>query len=794
MSDSSTGVLKGRLQPLFAFGLGSALIGYLLGLSLGEIKAQVPPPPITSSGLNTQVSAPVVLPGGETQHNITGGTRPGGGGNLFHSFGEFGVPTNNIANFLNDSAQPTSNILGRVTGGNPSNILGAIQTEGFGNANLFIMNPAGIVFGPDASLNVGGSTHFTTADYLKLGDGVQFTALPNGQDALLSVAPVAAFGFLNSTPNAISVEGSTLSVNEGQDISLVGGDITIGSGLNASGGTVALASVASPGEILAGTYADAPNINGDSFGEKGTVTLQGGSTLNVSGDAAGTVVIRGGQLMMTNAVISADTVNQHGAPVAIDIETTGDISIATVDVPALTARTSGTGNAGEVQVSSGGNIDFSITAFFQFLIAMIDTQTSGPGNAGDVTLASVENLNVTGDLTLLPFTFLASTGTDGLFTGEGGDVSITAKNYTGINSRISTGNFFSFFNFGLGAGEAGDVTVSVEETIDLSFSNIITDSFDPIFLTGANSGNITLTAKDMFFNIVNLSTSGFLGAGDVIINTDTLRLSESNILSTTNTNTIPGGAVTITGRVIELLGSNIISSTNANANGGDISITASDRLSLLNIDGAGFFASDKPSIVASTSGNDRGVAIPGNSGNIQVSTPLLEIEGGSKINTSTGSSGKAGDISISGEAIFISGETGNAIRSENFGNFPSSGIFSGSLGGGCVGLCGDGGTIIISTESLVLNDGAQINSSTSTEGVGGAITVNASEDIAISGTLLDGSPGGVFSQTTSSEPDAGAGGNISLTAGETFFLGDGATVSASSTGPGNAGNILITAT
>ncbi|MDH5586625.1 MAG: filamentous hemagglutinin N-terminal domain-containing protein, partial [Nitrospirota bacterium] len=243
-----------------------------------EAAAQVPPP-ITSSGLNTQVSAPVNLPGGETQHNITGGTRPGGGANLFHSFGEFGVPTNNIANFLNDAALPTSNILSRVTGGNPSNIFGTLQTEGFGNANLFLMNPAGIVFGPGGSLNVGGSTHFTTSDYLKLGDGVHFTALPSAQDAVLSMAPVAAFGFLDSNPASISVEGSMLSVSDGETLSLVSGDINIGSGLNAPGGTIALASVASPGEVVTDTYASAPNVNGQSFTSMGNIALLDGTVL-----------------------------------------------------------------------------------------------------------------------------------------------------------------------------------------------------------------------------------------------------------------------------------------------------------------------------------------------------------------------------------------------------------------------------------------------------------------------------------------------------------------------------------
>ena len=395
----------------------------VLILSVGiAAEAQVPPPPITSSGLNTQVSAPVNLPGGAVQHNITGGTRPGGGANLFHSFGEFGVPTNNIANFLNDSALPTTNILSRVTGGNPSNIFGTIQTQGFANANLFLMNPAGIVFGPNASLNVGGAAHFTTADYLKLSDGVQFTAMPSAQDALLSVAPVAAFGFLAANPAPISVEGSALSVSDGQTLSFVGGDITIGSGLNALGGKIALASVGSPGEVLADTYASVPNVNGESFTKMGKISLLEGTLLNVSGDSAGTVIIRGGQLMMTHATISADTVDSDGASTAIDVDVTGDLSILAVDGPALTARTRGKGNAGDIRLKSGGNMDFSVMPSEEFLnegnglLPIIDTQTFGLGNAGNITMASQGNITVKGDLNFDVLAFLASTGNDGLNT------------------------------------------------------------------------------------------------------------------------------------------------------------------------------------------------------------------------------------------------------------------------------------------------------------------------------------------------------------------------------------------
>src|SRR6187551_4068288 len=106
------------------------LASLVLWLSVSSYASHAQAPPITPSGLNTQVSSPAALPSGQTQYNITGGTRPSGGANLFHSFGDFNVPNNNIANFLNDSGIPTSNILGRVTGGNLSSIFGTIQTTG----------------------------------------------------------------------------------------------------------------------------------------------------------------------------------------------------------------------------------------------------------------------------------------------------------------------------------------------------------------------------------------------------------------------------------------------------------------------------------------------------------------------------------------------------------------------------------------------------------------------------------------------------------------------------------------
>src|SRR5215472_7052832 len=138
---------------------------------------------------------------------ITAGLGKQVGGNLFHSFGQFGLATGESASFSGPAT--VSNVIGRVTGGNPSGIDGRVQST-IAGANLYLINPSGIVFGPNATVNVSGSFHVSTADYLKMSDGAKFQATnPNG--STLSAAPPAAFGFLTASPAKISVNGSMLA-------------------------------------------------------------------------------------------------------------------------------------------------------------------------------------------------------------------------------------------------------------------------------------------------------------------------------------------------------------------------------------------------------------------------------------------------------------------------------------------------------------------------------------------------------------------------------------------------------
>ena len=196
------------------------------------------------------------------------------GNNLFHSFGLFNVPTGGSATFLGPSS--IANILSRVTGGQQSTIDGLISTRAsMPTANFFLINPSGVLFTSGASLDVGGAFRVSTADNIRLADGVVFSATPvSGELGLLTSAPPQAFGFLGNTPPApIFVQGAALAVDPGQTLSLVGGDVQIVGGvLIAPGGLVQIGSVASPGNALLG----AQDLNLGSFASLGQVNISDG--------------------------------------------------------------------------------------------------------------------------------------------------------------------------------------------------------------------------------------------------------------------------------------------------------------------------------------------------------------------------------------------------------------------------------------------------------------------------------------------------------------------------------------
>ena len=220
------------------------------------------------------------------------------GNNLFHSFGQFNVQTGESATFTGPST--VENVIGRVTGGQQSLIDGQLRSE-MPQANMYLLNPSGVLFGPNATLDVPGSFHVSTADYLRMADGEKFSANLS-QGSVLTSAPPAAFGFLRSNPAPIAIQGSSLQVSEGKTLSVVGGDIQITGGkLSAPGGQLNLASVASAGEVIPTVSEQGPDLKMEGFSRLGKIEASQGAHINTDGEGGGSVLIRGGRLVVDNA-------------------------------------------------------------------------------------------------------------------------------------------------------------------------------------------------------------------------------------------------------------------------------------------------------------------------------------------------------------------------------------------------------------------------------------------------------------------------------------------------------------
>ncbi|MEX5217626.1 MAG: filamentous hemagglutinin N-terminal domain-containing protein [Nitrospira sp.] len=321
------------------------------------------------------------------------------GANLFHSFSDFNVHTGQTATFTGPSS--IANIINRVTGSNLSTIDGAVNARvAMPNANLFLMNPNGIMLGPNASFNIGGSIHLTTADVVRMGDGAQFFA-NLAKQSTLSSAPVVAFGFLGDRPpGPITVQaGPSLTVNEGHAVSLVGGDVSVsGRTIAAPGGQITVAAVKGAGEQpLAGVP---PTIPGASSGlgpaaGQGTIHLAAGTLLQTSSSTghAGPIFIRGGKLIMEQASLEATTAGS--GPNAARSASPGNVSIQAEMVSLSNGTTISTATAG---TDKAGDITFEVAALRSNVGSdgmpvsgaapvQITSSSTGPGGAGTITIA-----------------------------------------------------------------------------------------------------------------------------------------------------------------------------------------------------------------------------------------------------------------------------------------------------------------------------------------------------------------------------------------------------------------------
>ena len=602
-----------------------------------------------------------------------------------------------------------------------------------------------------------------------------------------------------------------MTVTPGQSISLVGGNkgfdyidpdtglaasvpggITMTGGkLSAPGGQINIASVASSGEILFPNLQTAPSINGQSFTAMGNINLSQGALLDVSADAAGTVRIRGGQLIIADATISADTGKANGASTAVDLSLTGDLSISdTRGVPVITARATEAGDAGSVNISAA---NLNATSSFNVIptpegiflpFVLIDTHTSGSGKGGDVTITTIGNLIAAGPSSSM---YLIDSGTTGLAGGTGGNVAVSAQNVTLQRASINTGDFVAAARFEDVVGSGGNLSITAD-TLQVENSALETRSF------GARGGDLTLTARDIHIGHDSLLEVTSLEGGSTLKITADKFVVDSTSLEA-DTAFAQGGGISITAKVVELTnGTTLRSSTFGDGAAGDIRLTATDHLTLSD-DPASSGSVIRPSGLFKDSFGVLGSF--GSAGSIVVISPSIQITGRARIDTSTESSGHGGDVTITtNKMLSVSGGRLNDVPEThlNIGSVHPSGIYTRTVGNElCAGPCGDAGRISITAGSLNLAAGALTDSGTSSTGRGGYITIHSADGISLSGTLSDSTPAGIFSRTTGSDSSSGAGGNISLNAGQSVTISNGAAISASSTGPGNTGNIQINA-
>lgn len=501
---------------------------------------------------DTTLPNPSIVTSNGNTSAIAGGTQAGS--NLFHSFKEFSVPTNGVASFQQID-QGIKNVLTRVTGSSVSNINGLIevlQANGsVSKANFFLLNPNGIIFGPNASLNIGGSFLASTARSVSFADGDSFSATNPHTQALLQVSVPIGLQF-GTQAASIQVQGAGLIVPPGKTLGLVGGDLTlVGGGLGTLGGRIELGSVTGVVTLdKAPAVSLTPVTKGWALGYKGVqnfkdIQLSQNARVTVSGSGGGDIQVQGRHVVLTDgSQMSAGTQGSGlGGTLAVraseSVEisgswTSGSISglFAQVDPAAtgtggnLTIKTRQLTLQGGVQVSAvvapgatgdGGNLTIETERLLVRDGAYVLTSTFGQGQAGNLTVQNAKEVELIGGI-IADSGFIAS----GLFTqaaaqatGAGGNLSISAgklivRDGAQVNSTTN------------GVGNAGNLTVRATD-VELVGGAI---SADGELLTN----ELGLTFPSGLFAGTGIGSGG--DGGTLSVETERFRLRDGAVVQT----------------------------------------------------------------------------------------------------------------------------------------------------------------------------------------------------------------------------------------------------------------------
>jgi filamentous hemagglutinin family protein len=674
------------------------------------------------------------------------------GHNLFHSFDTFNLYENEHATF----SGPThiNAIINRVTGGQQSHIDGTLRSM-LPEADFYLLNPAGILMGKHATLDISGSVHFSTATVLRLGEAGQFAA-DTAQKSILSTAAPTAFGFLDDSPAEISLQGSQLSVQTGKTLSLTGGDIHLQeSQLQAAEGHLKLTSTGKAKAVLiASDNLETP--------PEGHLTMKE-TRLDVSGAGAGSVFIQAGQLKLDNSEVLSETRGTKKA---------GTVHILAKEVELLngtqlSSNTLSTGQGGEIilnvtgtitltglnqagssskivaetkgiQKGAGdaGTIHINTKNLHLSQQARIRSNTSGRGNAGAIrihatdTVASAENSAILANS--VPETQENFVGNAGTIIIEGEKLRLTG------GAQIASAT--------VGNGQGGNIVIHVRDKATLTgigeggFPSGISGFTGSSQPKAGRAGNIVLEAKHLEVTEgARISNSGIgTGQGGAI----EIKASEGVLLAGVggiyaNTNDGKGGTISVKAHHLTFTdGVQIGSSTFGQGDAGEIRVKVADTVSIQGVADDGFSSG----ISVTAEGQQ---ATAGDAGRIVLTAKQLYLKQGGRIESFTTGTGDGGEIHIDVKNnMRISGEdkgVASAITGESFSKQQPA---------------GKAGIVAIKTPILILTDKGKISTSAEAGQAGNmTITVNTLQ-LTQEGLISSASRG------------AGDAGNITLSANQ----------------------------
>ncbi|MBD2515034.1 filamentous hemagglutinin N-terminal domain-containing protein [Nostoc sp. FACHB-973] len=662
-----------------------------------------------------------------------------GNTNLFHSFSNFNVPNSGAAIFINELN--IVNIFARVTGGTPSEIQGLIRTQG--SANLFLMNPNGIIFGKNAQLNIGGSFVATTANAIQFSDGAEFssTSSVTPENTLLSVNPTAFLFNQIAAQGANSIDNrATLAVPNNKTLILLGGRIAPtpestgqifmdGGQVYALDGRVEIGGLTAPGTV-------GLNVDGDNLRLNFAENVARANASFVNQSAAGVVVASGGNIivnvndfnLLNSSLLFSSIVFNQGIPSA----QAGDISINATGIVTIADQSS----IWNVALESGNSGNINVVAESLKIIDGGEIRAyARQGNSGVVNIKVNDTISLSGrggtfaDGSLNPSAiisgvFLSDSSLFGSTSGKSGGINIQAQN-------LSLGDYSSISATNLLADDSGDIKIQAANSIILNDSaNIFSMTFGK-----GNAGNLSITTNRLNLeNSSRLSTST-LGSGNAgNINVIVRDISVDKSLITTSALSFPevisnvgnAGNVNIQTGKITLTNSGVISSNSGEpepgetiGRGGNINITATDSIEIDSQSSKDIITG----IVTRTFSSSR-------AGDIKLETKNLLVKNGGSIRAEAANNlgGNAGNITINAS------DSVDLISSN--GNSPSLLTTGVEAFQDNIVAVGNGGDITINTKHLQLTNGA-INAGTFGKGNGGDIFILSNERVIVDNSTIN---------------------------------------------------------